>query len=140
MVNDLATAIPVTPNQAMAGVLSLAAGKLQYVNDRVANLKDDELFVPREYDKSSGTFIYRKHYWLAYQDELMIQCARISKMAVDAGVSQRFADIAEQHARALTQLLDAVADDVGLTIEQKKLIGPAILKRQGEIFDSGLKT
>ena len=55
----MAKPTPVSPGQALSGVLGLAAGQLVYASGQVAELPDDELF-ERAYSPTEGVFKHGK--------------------------------------------------------------------------------
>lgn len=114
----MATPIEVTPGQALAGVLHLAAGQLAYATWQVAKLKESEIM------QDHGI-----HPWVRFQRNLMIDVAKIGKLAADAGIDERMASLAEAQTAMVAKLIEDVCEDIKITTEQKKALGPALRAR-----------
>lgn len=104
----------VTPTQAITGVLSLAVGNLAYVNAKVLEIDEAELF---DSDK------YR---WVSWQERLMDRVAKYAATAVNMGVAERQVRLAEQQTKLMQRLLEGVMGELELTPEQRRKVGPAI--------------
>lgn len=115
----LATPIRVSPAQALAGVLHLAAGQLAYATMKVAELTEEDLVV-------EGIGL---NPWIRLQRNLMHDVAKFAKISSDAGIDERMASLAEAQTRLMSKLLGEIADDLKLTPKQKGLLGPAIRRR-----------
>lgn len=113
----MAKPIEVTPGQALAGVLNLAAGQLAYVTWKVAALDEDEVI------SEVGV-----HPWVRLQRNMMIDVAKMAKLAADAGIDERLTNLAEQQTAIVATLVEHVLGDLNLTSEQRALAGPSLRK------------
>jgi hypothetical protein len=66
------------------------------------------------------------------------RAARIAKLAHEMGVDERLVNLAEHQTALVAQLLEAVADDIELTKEQRQALGPAV-RRQLALMQNGSK-
>lgn len=111
-----------TPGRMLAGLLNLQAGDLVTLAGLVR--EHDDLSAPEAQP------ILR-----LYHDEKRLS-AQIGKLAADAGVQERLTSLAEDQTALVAQLIEAVAEDIAITPEQKQLLGPSVRRRlrlmQGE--------
>ena len=109
-------AYEVDPATALLGVLHLSAGHLNFVRAELAEVEDKRSL--------EGQVLLRL--W----DEERDRIARISKMALDAGVAERQVRIAEMWGEQLANLLRAVFDDerLALTAAQRSRL-PDVLRQ-----------
>lgn len=115
----MATAIPVTPGQAILGVLQLAAGQLAYCTAMVGGLSEEQMFEMTD----AGAVPNR---WVRLQLNIMDRLAKYSRAAADMGIQERQMQLAEEQTRMVGSLLEAVMDDLKLTKKQRKEVGPSI--------------
>jgi hypothetical protein len=125
-VGELGTAIPVSPAQLMKACVDLSAGSLTWAMRLVAEVGDDEVDEPKGRMRSRVFAEERE------------RAARIAKLAHDMGVDERLVNLAEHQTAMVAQLLEAVADDIELTKEQRRALGPAI-RRQLALMQNGNK-
>lgn len=116
--NAFATPIEVTPGQALAAVLHLAAGQLQWTTLKVGALEEDKII---------GEF--GVHPLVRFQRNQMLDLAKLAKIAHEAGIDERLASLAEEQTAMFAKLIEAVAEDIGLTSDQKAKLGPAVRAR-----------
>jgi hypothetical protein len=116
--NGMAKALEVTPGQAMAGVLHLAAGQLAYITDKVAGLQEDEVV------SDIGTV----NAWVRLLHRQMELTMKTAKWAADAGIDERMMNLAEAQTAMMASLLEKVAGELNLTKTQQKAFGPAVRK------------
>lgn len=116
---NMATPIPVSPGQAILGVMHLAAGQLAYVSARVAKVPESDMF-----EKTLAGEVPNR--WVRLQLSLEDRLAKHAKMAADMGIAERQQMLAEQQQQMMEQALEAVFDEIGLTKKQRKEVGPAI--------------
>lgn len=109
--------IEVTPGQAVLGTLHLAAGQLAYATMKVAE--------GGAYLNEHGGLEAWPHVQQMLQDKVVKYAAAASAM----GVQERQAQLMEQQALMMGQLIESVVTDVGLTPTQRKKLGPALRKR-----------
>lgn len=115
----MATPLPVTPGQAIQGLLNLAAGQLAYCTAQVGGLTEEQMFESTE----NGPIPNR---WVRLQMSIMDRVGRYSKAAADMGVQERQTQLAEQQTTMMGELLEAVMGELDLTKAQRKQVGPAI--------------
>lgn len=115
----MATAIQVTPGQAVQAVLNVAAGQFAYATAMVGGLSEAQMFE----ETIAGVVPNR---WVRLQDRVMDKIAKYSRAAADMGISERQMNLAEQQTAMMGQLLEAVMDKLDLTPKQRKQVGPAI--------------
>lgn len=116
--NAFATPIEVTPGQALAAVLHLAAGQLQWTTLQVGALKEDDII---------GEF--GVHPLVRFQRNQMLDLAKLAKIAHEAGIDERLASLAEEQTHMFAKLIEALADDLDLSKEQRDKLGPAVRSR-----------
>jgi hypothetical protein len=109
-----ATSLPVSPGQAVLGVLHQQAGQLAYASFRVGEL-DDIL-------DDQG----RPEPWYRLQRDLQDRVVKSATNAAAMGVAERRTDLLEEQTRQMGELMEAVMGDIGLTAAQRKKVGPAI--------------
>lgn len=115
----MATAIQVTPGQAVQAVLNVAAGQFAYATAMVGGLDEAQMFE----ETIAGVVPNR---WVRLQDRIMDKIAKYSRAAADMGISERQMNLAEQQTAMMGTLLEAVMDRIELTPKQRKQVGPAI--------------
>jgi hypothetical protein len=113
--NEFARPVEVTPGQALAGVLHMAAGQLTWVSMRVAELKDEQIVGEMGVDPL-----------VRFQRAIMLDVAKYAKIAHEAGIDERLASLAEEQTLMVARLIESVAGDLDLTPEQKAKLGPAV--------------
>lgn len=116
---SMATAIPVTPGQAILGVLHLAAGQLAYCTAQVGGLSEEQMF-----EMSDAGAVPNR--WVRLQLQIEDRLVKYARAAADVGINERQMQLAEQQTAMMGKLLEAVMDRVDLTPKQRKLVGPAI--------------
>lgn len=116
---SMATAIPVTPGQAILGVLQLAAGQLAYCTAMVGGLSEEQMF-----EETIGGAVPNR--WVRLQIQIMDRLSKYSRAAADMGIQERQMQLAEEQTRMVGSLLEAVMDDLKLTKSQRKEVGPSI--------------
>ena len=105
----------VSPGQLMAGVINLQAGDLMALTKAIQDLDDDTT--------PEGQALVR-----LYNQEKE-RSARITKLAADMGVDERLLELAESQTDLMAQVIEAIADDIKLTIKQKRALGPAVRRQ-----------
>jgi hypothetical protein len=120
--------LPITPSQGLLGVLHLAAGQLAYVNERVAEIEETDMFLAREVDSVTGVAKMTPHYWIEFQLRIQDRVAKYSKLAADVGIAERAQSLREAQTMMMMNLIQAVMDDLGLDDEQRSQVGPSIRK------------
>lgn len=120
--------LPITPSQGLLGVLHLAAGQLAYVNERVSEIEESDMFLAREVDPVTGVAKMVPHYWIEFQLRIQDRVAKYSKLAADVGIAERAQTLREAQTMMMKNLIEAVMGDIGLSPEQKAAVGPSIRK------------
>lgn len=115
----MATAIAVTPGQAVQAVLNTAAGQFAYATAMVGGLDEAQMF-----EEAIGGAVPNR--WVRLQLALMDKLAKYSRAAADMGINERQMQLAEQQTAMMGKLLEAVMDKLDLTPAQRKQVGPAI--------------
>lgn len=116
---SMATAIQVTPGQAVQAVLNVAAGQFAYATAMVGGLAEAQMFE----ETIAGVVPNR---WVRLQMNIMDKISKYSRAAADMGISERQMQLAEAQTAMMGQLLEAVMDRLDLTPSQRKQVGPAI--------------
>jgi len=111
---DFGEAHEVDPATALLGVLHLSAGHLNFVRAELAEIEDKR--------SMEGQVLMRL--W----DEERDRIARISKMALDAGVAEQQIKLAEMYGAAIADLLNGIFrdPDLALTAAQHAKLGDVV--------------
>lgn len=116
---SMATSIPVTPGQAILGVLHLAAGQLAYCTAMVGGLTEAQMFEMTD----AGAVPNR---WVRLQLQIEDRLVKYARAAADVGINERQMQLAEQQTRMVGTMMEAVMDKLDLSPSQRKEVGPAI--------------
>ena len=111
--------ISVDPATALLRCVQLAAGQVAYASKQIM------LSIDPTSDSADET---ANSPWGRVQSEAMDRLARYSKMALDAGASEKQIVFAEGLGREIADVLRSVFEQLELTDEQKKL-APAVIKK-----------
>jgi hypothetical protein len=105
------------PVEALLWMVNLSAGQVRYLGEELASLDGERL---------SGESLILQRLWDSERDRL----ARISKAAVDAGVTERAIVLAERTGAALADVLRRVFFDpeLRLSVAQQKRL-PDLMRR-----------
>jgi hypothetical protein len=114
--------IDVTPLAALKGVLRATAGHFAWLKARIAVL--DGLESPEA------------HELLRLYGEERDRLTRVGKACLDSGMKQIELEIVETQTAMMGEWLERVMGELGLTPEQRKLVGPAIRKLLPEVTGS----
>lgn len=106
--------IEVAPAQALQAMLNLSAGALAWLKAMVANLDPEDL------EKPEGRVLINMY------NEERDRMTRVAKVCADSGLGERQMRLAEYQTEMIGEFLEKVMARVGLTKEQRKLLGPAI--------------
>ncbi len=131
------------PADALLWCVAIAAGEVRYLTGKVAALDEKELFrsAPR-WKYEGGKKVPRQpapeqlHVYVRERQLAVDRLARLSKMALDAGVAERLVALAEFQATALADLISRVMDQVKLTAAQRARLEP-VLERELLVVESG---
>ncbi len=138
------------PADALLWCVAIAAGEVRYLSKKVAELTEDEVLGrPTTYttERGEGEKGHKNmrtvqrgpvepHIWVKERHRAVERLAKLSKMAMDAGVAERLVALAEFQATALADLFGAVFRDIGLTAAQMKRAEP-VVERQLLAMESG---
>lgn len=128
--------VDMDPSSALLWCVAIAAGEVQYLSAKVAEL-DEEQLVGRpttiRHEQGRGDRGYRDlhtreggpkelHLLIKERQKATDRLARFSKMALDAGVAERQVRVAEAQAGMLAALITGVMADIGATKEQMTLL------------------
>jgi hypothetical protein len=98
----------VMPDEALRLCVRIAAGEVLYASQRVAALAEETA-------DAKG----RLHPWIVVRQQAVDLLARVSKMAIDAGILEREADAARLSGDQITGALRASLSGLSLTAEQE---------------------
>jgi hypothetical protein len=121
--HGLARALNVTPWEALLGEVRRTAGAVAWLDRKVAEAPTDEALLKSVTDEDGPGYAR----WVKLRMEERQHLARVSKLAVDAGVARelvaQFSLQGETYARLVTNLLGGLAGrGLGLTEEQERLV------------------
>jgi len=106
--------IEVAPGQALQSMLNLSAGALAWLKAMVGAMD------PAELEKPEGRVL------VGMYNEERDRVTRIAKACADAGLGERQMQVAEHQTDMMGAFLERVMAHLGLTKEQRKMLGPAI--------------
>lgn len=137
----MGTPLHLEPADALAHCIAIAAGEVQYCTMKVMEL-EDALVRPAvdRLEETDGEYRSTKrarikappelHLWIKERQKAVDRLARLSKMAIDAGLAERQIALAENQAHAFATAMKEMTDMLGLTARQQKVMRerlPAIL-------------
>lgn len=109
----MGTAVDVSPEEGLIACVRLAAGQLAYATQKVAALSEAEQI---EHNRAGET---RLHVWARVQQESIDRLARVSRMAVESGVSEKYVRAAEHAGEVMAGALSEIFDRLDLTDDQR---------------------
>lgn len=121
--HDMARALNVTPWEALLGEVRRTAGTVAWLDRKVAEAPDDDalLRVHDDVDVDSGEVLRRGYRrWVDMRLEERRHLARVSKMAIDAGVAQQLVNQFALQGETVARLLTEVTARLGLSAEQEE--------------------
>lgn len=130
MAHEMARALNVTPWEALLGEVRRTAGSVAFLDQKVAQAPDDEALLDtsppdRESGREGG---YGR--WVKMRQEERTHLARVSKMALDAGVAERLVAQYQFESRimadAFVRALGELAVRVGLSEEDMEFARAAL--------------
>lgn len=111
--------IDVEPTDALLMAVRTAAGHLAYLTAKVSTVADDDVLEsPNGRDQSL-------HVWGRLQQDAVDRLARVSKMALDAGVAERWVSLAQRAGEQIVGALEAAMRDVKLPPREAAALGRA---------------
>jgi hypothetical protein len=111
--------IPVDPATALLRCVQLAAGQVAYASKQIMLSMDPTSDSPEETANSP---------WGRVQSEAMDRLARYSKMALDAGATEKQINFAEKYGREMASILRTALEELELTKEQKER-APEVIRK-----------
>lgn len=139
------------PHEAIMKAISITHGEVLYCDAQIARLHEDELFerplhtTIADMPDGSTTMITERRdaetvsRWVSFRQNAVDRLARYSKMALDIGIEEAQLHLAEREADMVTRYFDAVMNDINLSPDQRRLLGPAMHKHleliEGETSD-----
>lgn len=127
------SAVEVTPQQAITGVLHLMAGRLLYASAKASELKEKDVWVV------TGDGSVKLNRWLYLEDRMAERVAKYAATAMGMGVAKAQAGLMEAQTKLVTRLLEAVLGEIGLTPAQRRKVGPAIRKHSALVLEGSAK-
>lgn len=127
VLRSLGIPVETDPQRALLEQVWEAAGNVAFLRQRVSAMGDDltlhseDTFAHRGEDSVTVTTIREdvKALVKLYNEE-RDRLAKISKLAIDAGIAARFVAIAESQAEAIVSVINAVLDGLGLDDVQRE--------------------
>jgi hypothetical protein len=118
MAHEIAQALNVTPWEALLGEVRRTAGGVAWLDRKVSEAPDDEALL-RTQDDENGPGYAR---WVDMRMKERQHLARVSKMAIDAGVAQQLVNQFALQGETIARIVTAVANGLGLTQEQESRV------------------
>lgn len=116
MAHDMARALNVSPWEALLGEVRRTAGSVAFLDRKIAEAPDDDALI-RIGENELGEPGYAR--WVKLRMEERQHLARVSKMAIDAGVAAELVAKFTLHGEQLASLVLSVIGRLGLTSEQE---------------------
>jgi hypothetical protein len=113
--------VEVDPLEALMQCLYIAAGEVEYCGARLARLSTEE-------ELALGVPSSEARFWIAARSESVDRLARLAKMAIDAGVSERQIASAERLGQLIGELVRGVLGDLDLS-EDQQAAAPGLVRR-----------
>ena len=108
--------VEIDPAVALLRCVEIAAGEVEYCSARVRELEDP--FIVRR-DSTTGEETARRfHPWIRERQDCVDRLARLSKMAMDAGVAEREVRAREAATAILGTFARGLLDNLGLSKDQ----------------------
>lgn len=141
----------VSPIDALANAMKIAAGEVRYCTEQIARLSDEELFerptrtVYAEMPSGGWEMVEEARdaevisRWHQLRSAAMDRMARYAKMALDVGLEERQQALHEKQAALIARFFESVMNEVELSDEQRKLLGPT-MRRHLELIEGTATT
>lgn len=113
------------PNAALLMLIGRSAGMIGWLELKIQTLEIGQLTQGSGLDGMGPTI---PAVWIKIHADERDRLARVSKMAIDAGVSERTVQIAEEQGLMIARLLQGVLRDLQLTAEQAER-APGIVRQ-----------
>jgi hypothetical protein len=115
--------LPVNPYSALLNEVQNRAGHVAYLREAIQSLPDPNMMFAFDHNGNVVEGALLRRY-----DKERDRFDRACKLAIDAGIAERYVQLAELHGQALFAVLNAAFQDpdVGLTDGQRAALGPAL--------------
>lgn len=156
-------ALDVSPEEALLACVRIAAGEVAYCTTMVEALLPEDATIESVSERtrplnlgkdgeSASTTVKettvgneaRLNIWIRTRQDALERLARFSKMALDAGVAERYVRAAERHGDILARVLSGVLGDLNLSEAQRARLPDLIHKHltalEGSPADAVLST
>lgn len=111
----------INPYTALLAEVQYRAGHVAWLRDEIqANLGPERMFL---FNKQGDP---HDHPLLTRYDRERDRLDRVCKMAIDAGIAERYVQLAELQGQTLFRVMERVHAAIGLTDEQKRAFLPAL--------------
>lgn len=136
--------IDLDPMEALLMCVRIAAGEVAYTTNMIAALETGKAIVNPETKRMYLGFEGQEledvvispetlNIWISTRHKCMDNLARYSKMAIDAGISERQIALAERYGQMIAGLLERVLGDLGLTSAQARKAPEIVRTRMLEL-------
>lgn len=112
--------LAVNPYTALLDEVQWRAGHVAWVRDRLQGMDPDELWVTDDRGNLRDSPTLKRY------DKERELLDRACKLAIDAGIAERYVQLAELQGATLYRLLNRALDEVGVTAQQRQLFGAAL--------------
>lgn len=131
--------VDVDPFEALIFCVSLASQEVHWIRERLRDVTEPTHLAPvgNLGGPSKGVVGMQEEFdiWIQAQQYAIDRLARYSKMAIDAGVSERMVNLAEKMGDLIAPLLQGVLSDLNLTPAQKQE-APAVVGRHLRLLET----
>lgn len=112
----------VNPYTALLDEVQWRAGHVSWLRDRLQSLHPDELWVLDDRGNLRDSPTLRRY------DKERELLDRSCKLAIDAGIAERYVQLAELQGATLYRILNRALDEVGVSADQRQQFGAALRK------------
>jgi hypothetical protein len=114
-----ARALDVTPWEGLLTAVKIAAGRVAFCEAKLASAYSDrQLEPPHEaFGQAGSVDADNLHYWVKQAELWHDKLARVSKLAIDAGVAERLVRQLELEAQLMLRATSLTFDELGLSDE-----------------------
>lgn len=116
MAHAMARALNVSPWEALLGEVRRTAGSVAFLDQKIAEAPDDESLIRLGEDEAGNPGYAR---WVKLRMEERQHLARVSKMAIDAGVAQELVAQFTLHGQQLGGIVMGIIGRLGLSAEKE---------------------
>lgn len=124
--HGFARALEVTPWEALLWAVKISAGRVAFIEEKLGTAQGDDELEP------DG----RLHWWVKESASEREKLARVSKLAIDAGVAERLVRQIELEAQLMLRAATRTFDALGLDESQRQralaIMGQAMLELEAE--------